>query len=262
MDYGVSGMTAVVTGGSSGIGLATARVFLDMGARVAICGRSRERLDEATTLLGAGPDHLVACSCDVLDKSQVADFAASVGKAFGGTDILVNNAGQARIGGIDDLGDQDWMDEYQLKLFSLLHPTRAFRDMLRRSPQAAVVNINSLVSQRPHPHMAATSAARAAVANLSKTMSHWLAPDRIRVNSVLIGLVKSGQWERRYDRLRDQFATYDDYLADIVAQRKVPLNRFGEASEAAHTVAFLASPGASYVTGSWIDVTGGMKPHV
>ena len=262
MDYGIRGWVAVVTGGSSGIGLATARVFLDLGAKVAICGRNVERLKTAKAQLGAGGDRLIAERCDVLDEVQVAAFRDAVDAAFGQTDILVNNAGEARIGGIDDLADQEWMDEYHLKLFSMLYPTRAFREMLAKSGHGAVVNINSLVSQRPHAHMAATGAARAAGLNLSKTMSQWLAPEKIRVNSVLVGLVRSGQWERRYDKLRDSFATYDDYLADLAEKRGVPLGRFGDAEEVARTVAFLASPGASYITGSWIDVTGGMKPNV
>jgi NAD(P)-dependent dehydrogenase (short-subunit alcohol dehydrogenase family) len=262
MDYGIGGKVAVITGGSSGIGLATARFFLDLGARVAICGRNVERLEAAKAGLGAGPETLFAAPCDVLVEEQVAAFRGKVEAAFGGVDMLINNAGEARIGGIDDLSDDAWMDEYHLKLFSVLYPSRVFRPLLKASGQGAVVNINSLVSQRPHPHMAATSAARAAGLNMAKTMAAWLAPDNVRCNSVLVGLVKSGQWERRYARLTEKFATYDDYLADMAAQRRVPLGRFGEAREVASTVAFLASPGASYITGSWIDVTGGMKPHV
>ncbi|VCU70953.1 3-oxoacyl-[acyl-carrier-protein] reductase FabG [Pigmentiphaga humi] len=261
MDYGIGGRVAVVTGGTHGIGLATARTFLDLGARVAICGRDPQRLEQARVALGAGPDRLLATTCDVLDPAQVQRLRDAVADSFGGADMLINNAGQARLGNMEQTEDQEWMDEYQLKIFSVLHPTRAFRSLLAESGQGAVVNINSLVSQRPHPHMAATSAARAGQLNMSKTMSLWLAADRIRVNSVLVGLVKSGQWERRFQK-QDKFATYQEYLDDLVAQRKVPLGRFGESEEVARTIAFLASPGAGYITGSWIDVTGGMKPHV
>src|SRR4051812_32140469 len=150
MDYGVAGKVAVVTGGSSGIGLSIAKLFLSLGARVAICGRNQQRLDEARAYLAADGDRLLAHPCDVLDEAQVKRFCAAVESAFGRADILVNNAGEGRIGGFEELGDADWMDEYHLKLFSVLYPTRTLRALLASSGNGAVVNISSLMAVRPH----------------------------------------------------------------------------------------------------------------
>ena len=116
MDLGLSDKVAVVTGGSSGIGLAAARIFLEEGARVAICGRSRDRLAGAERSLAGphGADRVLSAACDVLDPAQVADFRDRVAERFGRADILVANAGQARRGGIEDLGDDEWRAELDL----------------------------------------------------------------------------------------------------------------------------------------------------
>lgn len=260
MDLELKGKLAVITGGSSGIGLATARQFLAEGARVAICGRDRDRLDAAVAELGGeGARGFV---CDVLDPNQVQAMAAKVEAEMGRADILVNNAGQARMKGFEETTDQEWRDELELKFFSVLHPTRAFLPMLEAAAPSAIVCTNALLSRRPEPHLIATGAARAGVLNLAKSLSREFAPKGIRVNSVLIGLIDSGQWSRRYDQGAGGGLSKEAWYAELAADRQIPLGRLGRAEEAAKAIVFLASPAASYITGSAIELAGGQGKHV
>lgn len=257
MDLGLSGRVAVVTGGSSGIGLATARRLLDDGARVVICGRDRDRLEAARVEL-AGGDRLQAEVCDVLDAAAVAGLAQRVIDRFGKVDMLVNNAGQARLSTFASTLDADWDAELKLKFFSVIHPTRTFLPHLQASDAGSVVVVNSLLARQPEPHMVCTSAARAGVQNLVKSLSVELAP-RVRVNSILIGTVNSGQWRRRYDERADDGMSYRDWLGALARKKGIPLERFGEPEETAAAIVFLASPAASFITGASLEVAGGVS---
>jgi len=262
MDTKVAGLTAVITGGSSGIGLETARLFLQEGARVAICGRDEERLATAIEDLGADEQRLLGCRCDVLDKQQVARFAAAVREKFGGADILICNAGQGRVSTFADTDDDTWRAEFDLKLFSVIHPTRAFLPMLERSAAASVVCSNALLARQPEPHMVATSSARAAILNLQKSMANEFAPKGIRVNSILIGIIESGQIHRRHEAQAKAGESWEEWAAARARERGIPLGRIGRAEEAAQAIFFLASPLASYITGTTLDISGGLSHHV
>ena len=263
MDLGLRNKTVVVTGGSSGIGLACARVFLEEGAHVAICARGAERLAEVETNLAKdfGANRVFVQTLSVLDSMAVSKFSENVQARFGGCDALVTNAGQGRVSTYTDTSDDDWREELELKFFSQLHPIRAFQPMLTASECGAIVAVNSLLAYQPEPHMVCTSAARAGVQNLLKSLATELAPD-IRVNSILLGLVDSRQWQRRFEAREDQNQPRDDWYADLAHKKKIPLGRLGQPQEAANAIAFLASPAASSVTGARIEVSGGVSRFV
>jgi len=263
-DAGLKDKVAIVTGGSSGIGLASADVLLSEGAAVALCGRDPERLAQAEThLRQRHPDaRLHAQTCDVLNADEVRAFAENTRTALGPADILVNNAGQGRVSTFANTTDEQWSEELHLKFFSILNPTRAFLPQLETRPEPAIVCVNSLLASQPEPHMVATSAARAGVKNLVRSMAVEFAPKGIRVNGILIGLVDSGQWRRRFAAREDQTQTWEQWSAALAASKSIPLARLGKPIEAARAIVFLASPLSSYTTGSHLDISGGLSRHV
>ncbi len=258
MDLGLKDKVAAVTGGTSGIGLETARLLLAEGARVAVCGRDAGRLEAARAALDAG-ERLLAISCDVLDKASVERFRDSVAQWSGGRlDLLVNNAGQGRVSTFAETTDEAWREELDLKFFSQIHPLTAFLPLLRRSPAPAVVIVNSLLSIQPEAHMVATSAARAGVQNLAKSLAGELAPE-VRVNTILLGLVESGQWQRRFEARPDQAVSRGAWFAAQAKSKGIPLGRLGMPEEAARAIVYLGSPAASYITGASLEVSGGVS---
>jgi NAD(P)-dependent dehydrogenase (short-subunit alcohol dehydrogenase family) len=264
VNLGLSGRVAVVTGGSSGIGLATARLLIEEGARVAICGRDEPRLAAAHEALSAvrGADVVLAKRCDVSNEADVRAFASAVEAWSGGcVDLLVNNAGQGRISTFAATSDADWRAEFELKFFSQILPIRAFRPLLERSDAPAVVGVNSLLAYQPEPHMVCTSATRAGVQNLLKSLSVEFAPV-VRVNSVLLGLIDSGQWQRRFEARADRSQTREAWFGDLARAKHIPLGRLGAPDEPARAIVFLGSPAASYITGASLEISGGVSRHM
>ncbi|HGM6888262.1 TPA: SDR family oxidoreductase [Serratia marcescens] len=264
MNFQLEDRVAVVTGGSSGIGFETLKLLLAEGAKVAFCGRDPDKLAGAAASLRADfpQAEILALRCDVLDAQQVAQFADQVTAHFGGVDLLINNAGQGFVAHFDQTPREAWLHEAELKLFGVINPVQAFLPALERSAIASITCVNSLLALQPEEHMIATSAARAALLNMTLTLSKELVDKGIRVNSILLGMVESGQWRRRFDDRSDKEQSWEQWTAAIAERRGIPMKRLGKPQEPAQALLFLASPLASFTTGAALDVSGGFNRHV
>ena len=183
----------------------------------------------------------MAVRCDVLNKDEVGAFASAVERWSGRCDILINNAGQARMSTFSDTTDEAWREELELKFFSQIYPIRAFRPFLDKSDAASILAVNSLLAYQPEPYMVATAAARAGAQNLLRSLAREFAP-RIRVNSVLLGLIDLGQWERRFAAREDRSQSRDDWYSQIARARQIPMGRLGKPEEVARAIAFSILP--------------------
>ena len=242
MNFQLENRVAVVTGGSSGIGFETLKLLLAEGAKVAFCGRDPDKLAGA-------------------EASLRAEFP-QVTAHFGGVDLLINNAGQGFVAHFDQTPREAWLHEAELKLFGVINPVQAFLPALERSAIASITCVNSLLALQPEEHMIATSAARAALLNMTLTLSKELVGKGIRVNSILLGMVESGQWRRRFDERSDKDQSWEQWTAAIAERRGIPMKRLGKPQEPAQALLFLASPLASFTTGAALDVSGGFNRHV
>jgi NAD(P)-dependent dehydrogenase (short-subunit alcohol dehydrogenase family) len=256
MDLGLRGKVAIVTGGSDGLGLATARRLATEGSAVAICGRDASRLKEAAEKVRMHGAEVLDVQADVTRPGDLETFVSSTVERFGRLDILVNNAGTSAARGFDTVDDAAWQADLELKLFAAIRSVRLCVPHMRQAGGGRIVNILNTGAKTPGARSMPTSVSRAAGLALTKALSKELAPDRILVNAVCIGLVKSGQWERRWTH-DGQPGTLESFYERLARERDVPVGRIGEADELGALIAFLVSAQAAFITGVAINFDGG-----
>ena len=254
LELGLEGKVAVVTGGTEGIGRATALRLAREGAHVAICARRQELLDQAAPELRKHDPNALAVAADMSKAADIERFMTAVVGRFGRIDILVNNAGTSARGKFTELDDATWSADLELKVFGAIRCTRLAVPHMKKQGSGCIVNITISSAKQPGAGSMPTSVSRAAVLAITKALSKEYAADNIRVNTVCIGKIKSGQHERRFSR---QGVGADEYYRQ--AARDIPLGRVGEAEEVADVIAFLVSDAASYVTGTSVHLDGGIS---
>ncbi len=255
MDLGLKDKIAIVTGSSRGLGLASARVLAAEGCRVCICARSDEPLQAAARDLAGvagGSDRVVAVAADVSTTAGVQAIVSRTVEAFGGVDILVNNVGLGKGGGILEATDDEWREAIDQTLLPAVRASRLAVPHMQARGGGAIIMIASIYGREAGGRMT-YNAVKAAEISLAKSMAQQLASSNIRVNSVSPGSIvfEGGSWWKRQQADPDGMAEF--------VKREIPFGRFGTPEEVGNVVAFLASPRASWITGTSVVVDGGQS---
>jgi NAD(P)-dependent dehydrogenase (short-subunit alcohol dehydrogenase family) len=257
MDLHLDGKVVLVTGGTDGLGAALADRLVEEGSRVAVCGRDPDRLAATEQRLrDAGGDALVVRA----DVTQLADLELFVDAAlsrWGRLDGLVNNAGKSAAGPIDQVRDEEWIADINLKVLAAVRCTRLAVPHFIAAGGGAIVNVLNVGAKAAGAASLPTTASRAAGLAITKAASKDLGGHGIRVNAVLVGLVESGQWRRRAAAAGH---SEDELYRQMAQHAGIPLGRVGRSEEFADLAAYLLSDRSSYVTGSAVNLDGGASP--
>jgi 3-oxoacyl-[acyl-carrier protein] reductase len=258
METGLGGKIAMVSGASKGIGRAIAERLAAEGASLSLCARSEETLRAVAREME--DKHGVACLVVPADLSRADDiraWVASTTERFGGIDVLVNNAGAAQGGAFLTLPDQAWLDSWQLKLFGYIRVAREVFPHLVRRGGGRIVNIIGIGGVQPMDNYMIGGAANAALLNFTKALANEGAPHGILVTGVNPGPIRTERW----DTMLGKWSAAKKITPEQAEQEilgGVPLGRAGTPEEIANLVVFLASDLSSYMTGTTINVDGGM----
>jgi 3-oxoacyl-[acyl-carrier protein] reductase len=256
MDLGLTGKVALITGASKGIGLETALYLINEGAKVAICARNVENLKAAAAyIVEKTGTEVLYIEADVTKEEDCKRIVTSTADKYGRVDILINNAGTSSAHPFEQVGAELWQQDLDLKLFGAIHCSRYVIPYMRQVGGGAIVNVTAAIAKTPPASSLPTTVSRAAGMALTKAMSKDLGPDNIRVNTVCIGLIRSDQIEKKWKQKAPEL-TWEQFARN--KDHQIPLGRIGNTDEAAKVITFLVSDAASYVSGTAVNIDGGM----
>ena len=258
MELGLKGKVAIITGSSKGIGLETALLLVKEGAKVTICARNTDALKAAAARIfeETGTEvHYI--ETDVMKEEACERLVASTVEKYGRLDIVINNAGTSSAKPFEKVETDLWQQDLDLKLFGAIHCSRYAIPHMREVGGGAIINVTAAIAKTPPASSLPTTVSRAAGMALTKAMSKDLGPDNIRVNTVCIGLIRSDQIEKKWQAEAPEL-TWEQYANNKEHKKSIPLGRIGDTEEAAKVITFLVSDAASYVTGTSVNIDGGV----
>lgn len=261
MDIRLDGRVALITGGSMGMGKAMAQKFASSGAEVAIVARRQEPLTETAREITAAGGRCRGYSGDVSKAGEVERLFEAIVRDYCRVDILVNNAGRSQAGKFEELTDEIWQGDFDLKVFAAVRFSRRVFSGMKNRRWGRIINVLNIGAKAPGPGSAPTTVMRAAGMALTKVLAGEGAPFNILVNSLMTGLIVSDQWTRRWRR-EESGRSFEEFLEEQAKSQRLPMGRFGTAEEFANIACFLASDAASYISGTAINVDGARSPVV
>ncbi|KAA0696126.1 SDR family NAD(P)-dependent oxidoreductase [Halopseudomonas laoshanensis] len=259
MNIDLKGKRVIITGASRGIGRAIAKAFAEDGAKVAICARDLQVISDTGKALGSSGAAVIARSVDVTDTAAVQAFVAEVAETWGGVDVLVNNAGQGKGGNLDTLTPEDILAHANILQMGHFRFVQAVVPFMRKQRWGRIIEINALAGVVPTPEGIPSVINRASCVALSKSLGMSLPKDNILVNSLNMGWIDTGQWDRHFKEMGPG-VTREEF--DEMVMKVVPLGRYGRPEDVAGMALFLASDYANFISGASIDIAGGMGGQI
>jgi 3-oxoacyl-[acyl-carrier protein] reductase len=257
MDLGLKGKVAMVAGASRGLGFAVAEALAREGATVSISSSTPASIEDAAKRLSAGGSTILGTVVDVRNDEQIAAWAQKTIERFGGIDLLFTNGGGPPSGAAVSFDDAAWQNAIDLLLFSALRMVRAAVPSMKQRGGGSILMSTSASVKEPIPNLGLSTVLRASVSALSKTLALELAADKIRVNQIIPGRIDTDRVKQLDDIAgKKQGITADQAKAKAMAA--IPMGRYGETPEYGRVAAFILSDAAAYMTGSTVQVDGGL----